>query len=199
MFRRLITYSLPAESPNQARIYRTITEQDSPSPYETIDFLLENIESLDDLKIEQVNDPEPIGEVLTIHNATGMRDIAQMQTMIEKVKRGDHVFNSNSLPNVKIVLAPDKRYLMFDGHHTALAYLLAGKKFLHEMPHIVISNQNQPLSAEEISYFFPEDKRELVQEDWLKYTVNWQNPDEKIELRQIQTIGDLLKAIRERA
>jgi len=57
-----------------------------------------------------------------------MRDLAQMQTMIAKVRRNEMVLNNDGLPNIKLVLAPDKRYLMFDGHHTALAYLLAGQK-----------------------------------------------------------------------
>lgn len=162
MLNRLIVCSYP-ESNGQARIFRTLVEQDDLSPYKTVDFLLENIESLENAKTEQVVNPILIEDVLTIHNSTGMRDLAQLQTMIEKIKHNRLVINDNGLPNIKLVLAPDKHLLMFDGHHTALAYLLAGKKFLHETPYILLSNARQPLSPREISYFFPKNSRESCQ------------------------------------
>lgn len=195
MLTRLVTYSLPLIGQNnQACLARLQFKQTDPSPYVTIDELLEHQESLD-LKVEQILEPINISEIISIHNATGMRDLAQMQTMIEKVKRGDLVMNNNGLPNIKLVLAPDKRLLMFDGHHTALAYLLAGKNYLHETPYISMSNSGVPLGTQEISYFFPEDFRDEVKENWLKYTVNWQAPTEKAEIRIHNTLGDLLAVI----
>ncbi|HUD20527.1 MAG TPA: hypothetical protein VMQ44_00450 [Candidatus Saccharimonadales bacterium] len=196
MLRRLVAYSLPmADAASQARVYRTIIGQTDPSPYATIDEILDRQESLE-LKIEQILEPLPIEEILCIHNASGMRDLAQMQSMITKIKNGGLVMNSNGLPNIKVVLAPGKKWLMFDGHHTALAYLLAGKRYLHETPYISMSNAGIPFGAQEISYFFPEDFRARVKEDWFKYTVNWQSPKDKAELRVQKTLGDLLSIIK---
>ncbi len=196
MLKRLVEYSYPL-SDSQAKLYRKIVEQDSLSPYVTIDELRENLESLENAQTEQVSNPVSLEDIVTIHNFTGMRDFKQTETMIAKINRGDHVLSSDGLPNIKIVIAPNGKKLIFDGHHTILAYLFAGKKFLHQTPHILLSNQNKPLSPEEISFFFPEDKRSLVVEDWHKYTVNWQKDTDKIELREIETVGELFRKAKE--
>jgi len=60
-----------------------------------------------------------------------------------------------------------------------------------------MNNAGQPFGAQEISYFFPEDFRERVKEDWYKYTVNWQSPKDKAELRVQNTLGDLLEIIKQ--
>ena len=116
-----------------------------------------------------------LSEIMPIHNLSGVRDLTQIMQMQEKIAKGEEILEKDGLPNIKLVVASNRKLLIFDGTHTLIAYLLQGKKLLSEVPYLVISAEEfAPVSSEEISIFFPEDSREMVKRDWSSYVVNWQ-------------------------
>lgn len=139
-------------------------------------------------------------EIVPIHNASGIRDKSQISSMENEVILGKEIIHENGLPNCKLVLLPNEKLLLFDGHHTMLAYVASGKKLLRDIPHLVISREKiAPVSSVDIASFFPKNSQKEVLADWSKYVVNWQNsPAKQLEERQTQTIGELAATLSDR-
>jgi hypothetical protein len=49
--------------------------------------------------------------------------------MAEAIKSGKHIL-SRGIPNIKLVKTGDGQLLLFDGHHSMLAYISTGKAYL---------------------------------------------------------------------
>lgn len=171
----------------------TITETNNP--YEAVDQAASSQVSRSSLQSDYVN--TQIVDIISIHNPSGMRDAKQINNLTSSINDGHEIMHDSGLPNMKMVVTPDSRLLLFDGHHTALAYLKSGKKTLDEIPHTIISRPIfLPITAAEISYFFPLEHRKEVLEDWLKFTVNWQAAaPHQVEQRAVTTIGELAVAL----
>lgn len=138
-------------------------------------------------------------DIMPIHNPSGLRDVKQVAAMAEALPHG-HIFHNNGLPNVKIVVTPSGELLLFDGHHTMLSYLQCGARFLEELPYMVVSDpQYGPVTAEEMSAFFPKAHQDLVAKQWDAYVVNWNaTPTGTIEPRTVSTMRDLARFFSER-
>jgi hypothetical protein len=141
-----------------------------------------------------------IGEIMPIHNVDGLRDISQIVTMANNIQRETHILEKDALPNIKLVLAPNNRLLLFDGHHSLLAYYANGRQTLQEIPHLILSTHDSlPVTAVEISFFFPADARNQIVSNWERYAVNWQAPiGQQIENRQLNSMSELAAAFHER-
>lgn len=190
--KRIVTVSLPNKGFEQ--VATIILAQDSP--YKLIESLKENWKQ--ELKQdESFFGNFEIGEVLPIHNASGIRDQSQISQMQEYLKQGQDIFGRDQLPNIKLVVVPNQKLLLFDGHHSLLSYFNHGKRFLREIPYIVISGENnQEVSDEEISFFFPENNREEILKDWKRFTVNWQaEVGEQLEVRRVYSIAELAREL----
>ena len=193
--KRIVTICLPNNGFEQvATIY---LEQDSP--YKLIESLRRNWKRELEPAKSYFGNCE-IGEVLPIHNSSGIRDQEQISQMQENLKVGQDILERDQLPNIKLVVAPNQKLLLFDGHHSLLSYFYHGKRFMREIPYIIISSENyREVSSEEISYFFPENSREEIMKDWKRFTVNWQaNVGEQLEVRKVYSIADLASELSKR-
>ncbi len=77
-----------------------------------------------------------------------------------------------------------------------LAYIIGDKKFLNEIPHLIIENENGHVTDKEILVFFGIHSKKLKDSDWRKYVINWQAPKEKQLCKRMQrNIGELLDSI----
>ncbi len=193
--KRVILVSFPERKLQKLFELETIQK----SPYEFVEFLRKDLTKL----VETENDffaNYKLADIIPIHNASGIRDLNQIGQMQEKLGRGEHIYEKDELPNIKLVLVPNGKLLLFDGTHSLLAYFNEGKKLLKEVPYLVIFGEKfSYLEAEEISCFFPEQSRELVTIDWEKYVVNWQSqPDSQLEKRESSSILDLANKLSKR-
>ena len=140
----------------------------------------------------------PLKGVINLHNADEIRrretSIGEMR---DKIQSGDHVLMPDGLPNVKIVKTEKDELVCFDGHHSLLAYMTAGKRYLHEVPHLMVTSQSgEGLKDEEIRGFFGDHEEALQELDWRNYTISWTNPPEdQLERRKQENMGELFAAL----
>lgn len=161
-------------------------------PYELVELIRKDLSKL----VEEESDyfaTYLLSDIMPIHNFSGVRDLNQIKQMQGKIAKGEEILEKDGLPNIKLVVAPNGQLLIFDGTHTLMAYLLQGKKLLSEIPYLVISAEKcAPVSAGEISIFFPVDSREQVKKNWNSYVVNWQaKPGLQAEKREFNSMGEL--------
>lgn len=104
---------------------------------------------------------------------------------------------SDGLPNVKIAKTSSGELVCFDGHHSLLAYMMAGREYLHEVPHLLVTDESgEGLKDEEIQAFFGEHAKKLRGSGWRNYTISWTNPPERqLEERKQEDMGELLSAL----
>ncbi|NQV12822.1 MAG: hypothetical protein HQ530_00770 [Parcubacteria group bacterium] len=167
--------------------------------YDTVDFFENNIFLKDELKIETepVKHKTALKEIINLHNNDGIKDVTQIKRMVQKIESGDDILHINRMPNIKLVKTTAAEWVLFDGHHSMLAYMLAGKKYLHEVPQLVVLDEEKGyISAEEILVFFGEHSKKLKGSAWRKKVINWQAAQEKQLGQRIQVnMGELLKSI----
>lgn len=189
---QLRVFSPETKSQNFKFIFET------PNPYEIVEALRK--QQIVSNNSENIFQDKLVDEIVPLHNLTGLRNHEQVWEMLEKIKTGRHITESDGIPNIKLVLTPDKQLLLFDGHHTLLAYSIFGTKNLSQLPHVIVTqNGDVPVSEESISIFFSEQFRELVQKDWFSYTVNWQSSDERyLEPRTVNNFRQLTDEFEEK-
>lgn len=167
--------------------------------YDTLDFFEKNIFLKGKINIatKQIKHKTNLKEIINLHNNNGIKDISQIKGMVQKIKSGDEIFNINRMPNIKLVKTTYKEWVLFDGHHSMLAYMVAGKKYLHEVPHLVVQDEKKGyVSDEEILVFFGEHSKKLMVTEWRKYVINWQNSIKKQLCRRIQkNMGELFESL----
>mgnify|MGYP006289764229 CR=1 FL=1 len=142
----------------------------------------------------------PLRGLINLHNADEIRRReTSVGEMRDKIQSGDHVLMPDGMPNVKIVRTTKDELVCFDGHHSLLAYMAAGKKYLHEVPHLLVTRQSgKGLKDEEIRAFFGDYGEELHELDWRDYTISWTNPPEdQLERRKQENMGELFLALNE--
>ena len=157
--------------------------------YDTVDLFLRNIflKSKFKTSFKPVTNKILLGDIINLHNDTGVKDISKINSMTNQIISGKDVYNTNGLPNIRLVKTKDSHWVLFDGHHTMLAYMFAGRKYLHETPHLIVEGGiTEYASDKEINIFFGEHKSKLKNDDWRKYVINWQAQKEKQLCNRIQ-------------
>ncbi|MHA2431371.1 MAG: hypothetical protein ACXACC_10145, partial [Promethearchaeota archaeon] len=105
--------------------------------------------------------------VLNIHNDSGIKDIAQIGYMVRKIQSGEHIVTAEGIPNVKLVKVNCNQWLLFDGHHSMLAYMHAGNKYLHEVAHLTVENEGvKNVTGDDIMVFFGPNKNKIRGKNW---------------------------------
>ena len=139
----------------------------------------------------------PLQNVLNIHNDSGIKDLFQIRSMVTKIRSGEDIFTPEGLPNIKLVRINKNQWLLFDGHHSMLAYMHAGKKYLHEVAHLTVENEDtEYVSSDEISVFFGSHANKIRNREWRSYVINWQAPRNKQLCPRIQkNMGELYDAL----
>ena len=50
----------------------------------------------------------------------------QIRTMVKQIKSGKEILSPRGLPNIKLVKTKQSEWILFDGHHSLLSYMIAG-------------------------------------------------------------------------
>ncbi|MCF7891272.1 hypothetical protein K9M78_08645 [Candidatus Bipolaricaulota bacterium] len=151
----------------------------------------------EDLRVEFVRNKTSLAEIVNLHNAEEIKRRSSIEEMLEKINSGKHVKMPDGLPNVKVVKTKLGELVCFDGHHSMLAYMFSGKRYLHQLPSLVISDPAEKgLEDEEIYPFFGDHAKKLRGTDWRNYTISWTNPPERqLEERKQEDMGELFSAL----
>jgi len=186
--KKRLTISLPAA----AGTLVANLEVEQVSPYEAIEAVRKSWKKALKEGVTPFANSE-LAQLVPIHNSSGIKSPSLVKRMVKTISHGRNILEKDGLPNIKLAVTPEKRLLVFDGHHSLLAYFLAGKKFLREIPYLVLGSTNfEPVETSEISLFFPKASRLLVKENWFRYTVNWQaQEDKQLEERRVENLSDL--------
>ena len=140
-----------------------------------------------------------IRTLINIHNDDGIKNMSQIAHFFSKIKKGENILQPGGLPNIKLARLKLKDFLVFDGHHSLLAYMAAGKIFLDEIPHIIVSGKKGFLKNKEILVFWGQHAYKIPAKDWKLFVINWQNPENKQICPRIQrNMGELFDALLEK-
>jgi hypothetical protein len=179
--------------------YRVPITNSCSTVYDAID-LLRNKKIVYDQREKKQNYAEEIIElrnVLNIHNDSGIKDHTQIESMVRKIQSGEHIVSAEGIPNIKLVKVNYNQWLLFDGHHSMLAYMHAGKKYLYEVAHLTVENEGvKNIADDDIMVFFGLHSNKIRGKDWRSYVINWQAPQHKQLCPRIQkNMGELYDAV----
>ena len=164
--------------------------------YGTVDFFEKNLFSKIKMTNKQVSNQVRLREIINLHNSDGVREISQITSMFQQINSGKDVLMPSKLPNIKLVKTEKNEFVLFDGHHSLLAYMASGRKYLSEIPHLVVENEDGYATNKEILVFFGSHSKKLEDRNWRNYVINWQAQEEKQLCKRIQkNMGELLKSI----
>ena len=140
----------------------------------------------------------PLSSLINLHNADEIMNRSDIPGMVEKISSGRDVLMPGGLPNSKVAKSEGGDLICFDGHHTILAYMLAGREYLEEIPHLVILGTDEGgLEEREFYVFFGDHAEKLEGRDWLEFTISWSKPpEEQLEKRKQKNMGELLLALK---
>lgn len=179
--------------------YRIPITNSCSTVYDAVDSL-RNKKIVYDQREKKQNHAEELIElqnVLNIHNDSGIKDLAQIESMVRKIQSGEHIVSAEGIPNIKLAKVNHNQWLLFDGHHSMLAYMHAGKKYLHEVAHLTIENEGMKnIADDDIAVFFGHHANEVRDKEWRNYVINWQAPRNKQLCPRIQkTMGELYNVL----
>ena len=152
--------------------------------YELVEFYKGNIFPRIKCSKGKIKEKIKLKKIINLHNIEGLEDIYRIREMLLKIKKGKDILQKNNMPNIKLIKIKNK-ILLFDGHHSLLAYMTAGKKYLYEVPHILIDNANDA----EVKVFFGKHSKKI--NDWRDYVINWQAENQICKKMQ-RNMGELL-------
>ena len=164
--------------------------------YDTVDHFEKELGLKVKETIEEVKELVLLREIINLHNIDGIKSMNQIRTMVKEIKSGNDILSPSGLPNIKLVKTEQSEWILFDGHHSLLSYMIAGRTYLHEIPHFVIEDDNGYVDNKEILVFFGMHSKKLNDSNWRKYVINWQAPKEKqLCKREQNNMGELLDSI----
>ena len=151
------------------------------------------------IKPAKVKKRTKLKNILNIHNDDGIKDLFQLKKMAEAIKAGKHIL-SCGIPNVKLVKTREGQLLLFDGHHSMLAYMTAGKTYLEEIPYMIITGKEKGcVEDKDIIVFYGEHASDIEGCNWKEKVINWQAAKEKQLCKRIQkNMGELFFTIEKR-
>ena len=192
---RFIKLSYPNKDGKISTLSAFKIENKNDTIYETV----EKFEQ-DGSKIKQeskeVREPIILREVINLHNSNGIKDLNQIKLMVKEINSGKDIISKRGFPNIKLVKTQHSEWVLFDGHHSLLSYMIAGRTYLHEVPHIVVQNENGYVDDEEIHVFFGKHSGKLRGTNWRQHVINWQATEEKqLSKREQNNMGELLDSI----
>ncbi len=138
----------------------------------------------------------PLRGIISLHNTEGIRDLRQIGEMLGQVLAGGDVLRASGLPNVSVVMTSENETVLFNGHHTVMAYMAAGCNYLDEVPHMVVHNGGGCVADREILMFFGTHSKQLTPSDWRDYVIDWQASADGQLRRRIQlNAGELFDSL----
>ena len=168
----------------------------SDTIYDTVDQFEKEVGSKIKETVKEVTKPVLLREIINLHNINGIKSMNQIRTMVKEIKSGNDILSPSILPNIKLVKTVQSEWILFDGHHSLLSYMIAGRTYLREIPHLVIEDENCHVNNKEILIFFGTHSKKLNDSNWRKYVINWQAPKERqLCKREQNNMGELLDSI----
>jgi hypothetical protein len=144
----------------------------------------------------EVNVRINLRDIVNLHNCDGIKDIPQIKQMKKKVDSGRHFLQKYEIPNIKLVRTKTGEIILFDVHHSMLAYMSCGKTYLDEIPYLFVSRTDGTISNEDILAFFGNHSYKIKPDEWKKYVVNWQAAQAyQLCLRIQNNMGELYDTI----
>ena len=169
----------------------------SKTIYDTVDQFEKELGSKIKKTIKEAKELVSLREIINLHNINGIKSMNQIRTMVKEIKSGKDILSPSGLPNIKLVKTEQSEWILFDGHHSLLSYMIAGRIYLHEVPHLVIEDENGHVMDKEILIFFGTHSKRLTDSKWRKFVINWQEPKERqLCKREQNNMGELLDSMR---
>jgi hypothetical protein len=174
--------------PRKEIIYSFQKEVSGENIYQAVKvFEQEKIERIKFDKIKRGREDILLGSIINLHNKEGICCLERIRNMASCIKQGQDIFENKIWPNIKLAQT-NEGLILFDGHHSLLAYMAVGKKYLWEIPYILVSN----CSDSEIKVVFGK-----LNGDWKKEVVNWQaSLEEQLCIRREKNLGELFNSLR---
>lgn len=196
MIKKIIELSYPIKSSDFAHTYSE-NISDTKNLYEIVDSFEKSVFSGKlKLKTEKNNWKTSLRLIVNLHNKDGIKDVSQIKKMIQHIESGKNILHPSSLPNIKLAKTKENKLVLFDGHHSILAYMFAGRKYLHEVPHLIVLNEQGYVTDKEILVFFGQHSSKLKGKSWSDYVINWQVPVDKQLCKRVQKdVGELFDSI----
>lgn len=139
-----------------------------------------------------------LSKIRNIHDRNGIKDIGKTKRMLKALEdKRRHILSSSGMPNIKIFKARNNKFYIFDGHHSMLAYMMSGKKYLHELPYLLFEKKDGGYILDEnFKNFFGKHLKYKRREKWDNYTINWQAPKRKqLCMRAQSNMEELFEAV----
>jgi len=193
-----LIYPYKSKDENLTRIssLKVYLKNKSITIYDTVDQYEKGLCSKIKETIKEVKKLVLLREIINLHNIDGIKSINQIRTMVKQIKSGKDILSPLGLPNIKLVKTKQSEWVLFDGHHSLLSYMIAGRIYLHEVPHFIVENENGHVNDKEILIFFGIHSKILNDSDWRKYVINWQAPKEgQLCKREQKNMGELFNSI----
>ncbi len=164
--------------------------------YDTVEQFEKELGSKIKETIKEVKKLVLLREIINLHNINSIKSMNQIRTMVKQIKSGKEILSPHGLPNIKLVKTKQSEWVLFDGHHSLLSYMIAGRTYLYEVPHFIVENENGHVNDKEILIFFGIHSKILNESDWRKYVINWQAPKEgQLCKREQKNMGELFNSI----
>jgi hypothetical protein len=195
--KRFVLYNYPYKSPSL--FFNNVTGKSrNISVYKTVECSYNGLKPVKKKIKYEVPKSIKLRDVVNLHNHTGMRDVDQIQSMVKFIKSGCHVVSYLNYPNIKLVKTIDQKWVLFDGHHSMIAYMASGKEFLGEVPFIAVYNMGKEYAEpQEISAFFGAHAKKVMKKEWTELVINWQAPENEQLCPRIQNnMGELYDALK---
>ncbi len=153
---------------------------------------------VEDFRRTEVSEPVELDGIVNLHDEDEIMARDCLEEMLEKIRAGKEIIMDDGLPNVKVTETNKGETVLFDGHHTTLAYMLAGRKYLPEIPHLKVSRPvRSGFSDQEIHVFFGKHSKKLTDKNWRDYVISWNKPEEEqLKPRVRNDMGELFQAVR---
>ena len=199
----LIRQSYPGDSMNKIITYSSEVKvsKDISTIYDAVSWFEKNAlpKLKKGIKRKKLEKSVALKDILNIHNDDGIRDLAQLKRMVEDIKTGTHIF-SRGIPNIKLVKTRNNQLLLFDGHHSMLAYMAAGRIYLEEIPHMIIFDKEKGyVEDKDIIVFYGEHAADIEDYNWKEKAINWQAAkDRQLSKRVQKNMGQLFCSIKKR-
>lgn len=197
MIKKIIKLSYPIKSSDSVHTYSE-NILDTKNLYETVDSFEKNVFSDKiKLKTEKNSVETSLRLIVNLHNKDGIKDMLQIKKMIQQIESEKNILHPSSLPNIKLVKTKENKFVLFDGHHSILAYMFTGRKYLHEVPYLIVLNEQGYVTDKEILVFFGQQSSKLKEKNWSNYVINWQMPINKQLCKRVQKdVGELFDSIK---
>ena len=193
----IIRYSEPEEKAYQVT---APTELSAQNIYKALEWFSKHYPN----ELPNPRPDEPVDIDLTtminLHNIEGVSNVQTMRELIGKIKNGKSIYNlDNGAPNVHLAHVGNQ-WVVINGHHTIMAYLLCGVSKVANLPYAIIENDTTGnISETEILAVFNEHSTRVVPTRWQDVALDWSAPsDQQLAKRVQKNMGELTSAFANR-